>query len=169
MKRDLHHPSRREESNSGGAPLRDIADHGLVCTNSSKSDDTFLGKRGRSTTRRGTKDRIHAGSRYTKLPITDWFVRIRQNLKVRLVPCIHNQKKRATAPPKAGAKNRIRAGCRYKILQTKTTDCFARFRQNLKSRFVASPQRNGRTCFSKEIKTDFIITRIESFACACAW
>jgi hypothetical protein len=48
--------------------------------------------KGNGTARQGTKDRIHAESRYTKLPITDWFVRIRQNLKVRLVPCIHNKK-----------------------------------------------------------------------------
>jgi hypothetical protein len=35
--RETHHPSRREESNSGGVPLQSIADQGLVCTNPSKT------------------------------------------------------------------------------------------------------------------------------------
>jgi hypothetical protein len=92
--------------------------------------------RPRRPTRWGAKNWIHAGCRYKKLQTIARFAQIRQNLKVRFVPCIHNQNEERNVTTQAGAKNRIRAGCRYKILQI--TGWFAQFRQNLMTRFPAN-------------------------------
>jgi hypothetical protein len=108
--------------NWGRVPLQDIANHGLVCTISSKFDDTVPGEpavndptRNEGSDSKGVA--IHNIANH-RLICTN------PSKSQSTICSLYSQQNEEThGSIQAGAKNRIRAGCRYNILQI--TDWFA--------------------------------------------